>query len=177
MRPPLERFQPKRTPVRRRETRRNKSLSSFRASMKHGTTPDRRSRRRIAARRGFTLIEALAAFLILALVLGGLLQGVGLGARNESRGDFLLRATRQGRSQLEALGAEAPLVAGETSGRYPDGLMWSLAIGPCRTASAPGLDGIVACGAALTIRRPGEAAPGDRLTLETVKIDSGGTRR
>ncbi|WP_244613357.1 type II secretion system protein [Methylosinus sp. Ce-a6] len=132
----------------------------------------------ITARRGFALIEALAAFLILALVLGGLLQGVGLGARNESRGDFLLRAARQGRSQIEALGVETPLVAGETSGRYSDGLLWSLTIGACRTASdRAGLGETVACAVALTIRRPGDAAPGDRLTLQTVKIDASGTQR
>ncbi|WP_400766836.1 type II secretion system protein [Methylosinus sporium] len=125
------------------------------------------------ARRGFALVEALAAFLILALVLGGLLQGVGFGARNESRGDFLLRAARQGRSQLEALGVAAPLAMGESSGRYSDGLLWSLSVGPCRSAAdSGGLGEIVACPVALAIRRPGDAAPGDALTLRTVKIDA-----
>ncbi|MBG0808327.1 type II secretion system protein [Methylosinus sp. H3A] len=131
-----------------------------------------------ARRSGFALIEALAAFLILTLVLGSLLQGVGGGARNESRGDFLLRATRQGRSQLEALGVAAPLIVGETSGRYADGLLWSLAIGPCR--SAPDLGGLgetIGCFVGLTIRRPGDVAPGDILTLRTVKIDASRPQR
>jgi hypothetical protein len=132
----------------------------------------------IAARRGFALIEALVAFLILALALGALLQGVGLGARNESRGDFLLRAARQGRSQLEGLGVATPLVVGETSGRYADGLLWSLAIGPCRSAADPaGLAETIACLVGLTIRRPGGAAPGDILTLRTVKIDASRPQR
>ncbi len=51
-------------------------------------------------RRGFTLIEALAAFAILALALGQLLRSVSAGAENEQRADYLLGAVADGRSHL-----------------------------------------------------------------------------
>jgi type II secretory pathway pseudopilin PulG len=123
-------------------------------------------------RGGFTLIESLVAFVILTLALGALMQGLGGGARNESRGDFLSRAARQGRSQLETLGAATPLSAGESSGRYGDGLVWRLLVSPYRSVvAADGAGRTTAYLARLTVRRPGGGSPGhESLTLTTVKV-------
>jgi general secretion pathway protein I len=127
-------------------------------------------RRRRGARRGFTLIESLVAFMILTLSMGALMQGLGGGARNEARGDFLLRAAREGRSQLEALGVATPLIPGETSGRYGDGLAWRLSVRQIRDAAgADGAGRTIAFLARLTVRRPGEG-PTESLTLSTVKL-------
>jgi hypothetical protein len=127
-------------------------------------------RERRGARRGFTLIEALVAFVILTLSMGSLMQGLGGGARNESRGDFLLRASRQGRSQLEGLGAATPLAPGETSGRYGDGLAWRLSVRQIRDAAgADGMGRTIAYLAQLTVRRPG-GGTAESLTLTTVKL-------
>jgi general secretion pathway protein I len=91
-----------------------------------------------ARRRGFTLIEALAAFAILALSLGQLLRSISAGVENERRADFLMRATADGQSHLAALGASIPLAAGLTTGRYDDGLAWALDIARDRAISPVG---------------------------------------
>ncbi|PPD46205.1 MAG: general secretion pathway protein GspI [Methylocystis sp.] len=120
-------------------------------------------------RGGFTLIESLAAFAILAMALSQLLQGVSGGVRNESRADFLLRATRQGASQLDALGVDTPPPFGETSGRYPDGLIWSLSVAPGRSAQGPGGATLATSfHARLEIRRP--SGYGETLILSTAKV-------
>jgi general secretion pathway protein I len=123
----------------------------------------------LRSRRGFSLIESLAAFAILALVLGQLLSGVGGGARNESRADFLFRAARQGASQLDALGVDDAVPFGETSGRYPDGLFWFLSVTPGRTVN--GLTGkpiATSFHARLVVKRG--TGYGDSFILSTLKI-------
>jgi general secretion pathway protein I len=129
-------------------------------------------RRLLIHRRGFTLIEALVAFAILALAMSQLLAAAGGAAHNESRADFLLRAGRQGRSQLEALGIDGPMSAGESTGAYADGLLWRLVVEPYHaTRSAAGNKTLASYWARLTIRRPGpqKLAP-ETLTLTTLKI-------
>lgn len=129
-------------------------------------------RRLLIRRGGFTLIEALVAFAILALAMSQLLVAAGGAAHNESRADFLLRAGRQGRSQLETLGIDGPISEGETTGTYEDGLLWRLVVEPSRVVRSPAGDKALASfWARLTIRRPGpqNLAP-ETLTLTTLKI-------
>jgi len=136
---------------------------------------------RLTSRRGFSLVEALAAFAILAMSLGQLLNGVSGGVRNESRADFLLRASRQGAAQLDALGVDGPVAFGQTSGRYADGLYWFLTVtpGPSAVSAAGGVNATGAGGpngqltatsfhAELVIRKP--SGFGETLTLATLKI-------
>lgn len=127
-------------------------------------------RARLTSRRGFTLIESLAAFAILAMTLTQLLNGVSGGARNESRADFLFRAARQGASHLEALGVDGPPPVGQTSGRYPDGLFWFLEVTPGRTIAGQvgGQPVATSFQARLEIRKP--SGYGETFTLSTVKI-------
>jgi len=130
--------------------------------------------RRHRAQSGFTLIEALAAFAILALALAALLQGVGGAAKNQARADFLWRATRQGQSQLEALGVDGAVPFGETTGAYVDGLVWRLVVEPYRSAKLSGDAQLVAYRAQLHIRRAGAEIAGDSLTLTTIKTAATG---
>ncbi len=127
-------------------------------------------RRRLSRRRGFTLVESLAAFAILTAVLAQLLQGVSGAARNEARADFLIRAARQGASQLETLGADGGMPVGVTSGRYDDGLIWRLDVALQNVIKGPpGAPTTSSYVADLAISRPdGNGA----LTLSTVKIIS-----
>jgi hypothetical protein len=120
-------------------------------------------------RRGFTLLEALAAFAILALALSQLLAGVSGGARNESRADFLMRAARHGTSQLDTLGADGNIAIGESSGRYEDGLVWRLMVRQGRAVKGP-TGAIIAASfpARLIIERPSGYA--DAFVLSTVKV-------
>lgn len=126
-------------------------------------------RTRLRSRRGFSLIEALAAFAILAISLGQLLNGVSGGVRNEARADFLLRAARQGASQLDALGVDGPIPFGESSGRYPDGLFWFLSVtsGPPTTNPA-GAPKVSSFQARLIVKKA--SGYGDTFTLSTVKL-------
>ncbi len=126
-------------------------------------------RRSLKSRRGFSLIEALAAFAILAMALGQLLNGVSGGVRNEARADFLSRAAREGSSHLDSLGVAAPAPFGESSGRYPDGLYWSLSVSPGPSvADASGQPTATSLRARLVIRKP--SGYGESLTLTSVKI-------
>ncbi len=123
----------------------------------------------LKSRRGFSLIEALAAFAILAMSLGQLLNGVSGGVRNEARADFLLRAARQGASQLEALGVDRPVPYGETSGRYADGLYWFLSVTPGQTvAGVSGQPIATSFRARLVIKKP--SGFGETYTLSTVTV-------
>jgi general secretion pathway protein I len=125
--------------------------------------------RRLKSRRGFSLIEALAAFAILAMSLGQLLNGVSGGVRNEARADFLQRASREGASQLEALGVDGPVPFGRTSGRYPDGLYWFLTVTPGPNARGPnGQPLVTSFHAELVIKKP--SGFGETFTLSTLKI-------
>jgi general secretion pathway protein I len=125
----------------------------------------------VKERDGFTLVETLAAFAILTLVLSQLLSGASRAARNESRADFLLRASRQGQSQLEALGVDGSISAGETRGQYEDGLEWILSIEPRQIAKgATGAPVAASYFARLVIYRPPRGA--ESLTLSTLRIVS-----
>jgi general secretion pathway protein I len=130
-----------------------------------------------ARRRGFTLIEALAAFAILALSLGQLLRSVGLGAENERRADFLTRATADGQSHLAALGLSLPLVAGESSGQYDDGLRWRLDVSRDRAvASAAGGSLAIGYRVRLDIHAAAFVAPNLTLVGEKLVTPEAGER-
>jgi general secretion pathway protein I len=123
-------------------------------------------------RNGFTLIETLVAFAVLALAMSQLMAALSGAAQNESRADFFLRASREGQSQLDALGVEGRVVRGETNGSYDDGLLWSLTVEPYVTVKSPMRTGeVLSFWAHLTIRRPGsQEGARQSLTLTTLKI-------
>ena len=79
-------------------------------------------------RQGFTLIETLAAFTILALSLMQLMSSIRVGAENERRADFMMRASLAMKSQMARLGADLPLDVGDTTGHTDDGLIWVLSV-------------------------------------------------
>lgn len=129
-------------------------------------------RRLLVQRNGFTLIEALVAFAVLALAMAQLLASAGGAARNESRADFFLRASRLGESQLDMLGVDTPIIQGDTSGVYDDGLLWTLVVEPHHSIKSPIGNAVTSSyWARLTIRRPTpQAAARESLTLTTLKI-------
>jgi general secretion pathway protein I len=85
--------------------------------------------------RGFTLVEVLVAFAILALTLVVLLQAFGGGLRAVSASERYLMAAMLARSVLDDVGAETPIVAGEGSDDIGDGYRWTTRIAPSRTIS------------------------------------------
>jgi prepilin-type N-terminal cleavage/methylation domain-containing protein len=126
----------------------------------------------VMKRNGFTLIEILVALAILALVLSDLFRGVSGAVRNDDRTDFLLRASRFGRSQMEAIGVAEPIVVGETTGRSDNGLQWTLTTEPYRVEGTPSTSQkTVGYWIRLTIGQYGVAPnPSNTFTLSTLKL-------
>jgi general secretion pathway protein I len=75
--------------------------------------------------RGFTLIEVLVAFGILASTLVAVLQVFSQGLRSVDVAERHLIATMLMRSIVDDLGTEVPIVAGERSGEIDDGYRWT----------------------------------------------------
>lgn len=85
--------------------------------------------------RGFSLLEVLVAFVILALVLGVTMEIFSGGLRNVSRAGEYQQAVLLGQSKLASVGIETPLVESESSGELgpPDATYrWQLSIRPYR---------------------------------------------
>ncbi|MEE8123112.1 MAG: prepilin-type N-terminal cleavage/methylation domain-containing protein [Alphaproteobacteria bacterium] len=92
--------------------------------------------------RGFTLIEVVVAFAILALALGVLLHVFSTGLDNARVSEAYTMATLLAESKLAAVGIEEPLAEGETAGRFDDRFRWRVAVRP-HGESPPDEDGSV----------------------------------
>ena len=77
-----------------------------------------------AGQRGFTLIEALVAFAIVALSLGVLIRGVGLMSRGEASADIIVFSRNQAENHLARLGVTVPFEIGTRTGYFERGLIW-----------------------------------------------------
>jgi general secretion pathway protein I len=78
--------------------------------------------------RGFTLIEVLVAFAILALTMAALMQLFATGLRGADAADRHLMAVMLARSVLDDVGTEIPIVAGEQSAEIEQGYRWTVRI-------------------------------------------------
>jgi len=79
---------------------------------------------------GFSLLEVLVAFAILALALGVLFQIFALGMRNTVLAEEYSRATLLAESKLATVGVEAPLEQGVTAGAIDDTYSWRATVQP-----------------------------------------------
>ncbi len=79
----------------------------------------------IPCARGFTLVEMLVAFTILAVSLVALMQVFGTGFRGLHASEAHARAVLQARSTLERVGTEVPLQPGEWAGTFDNGSRWT----------------------------------------------------
>lgn len=78
--------------------------------------------------RGFSLLEVLVAFTILAMLLGALFQVFSAGLHAAHSGDRYTRATVIAQSQLAALGVEYALLEGVNSGTTNDEYHWRVTV-------------------------------------------------
>ena len=80
--------------------------------------------------RGFTLLEILVAFIVLAILGGALLQLFQGGLQNVGLSSEYTQAALLARSKLAELEARAELSPGEEEGAFDDRFRWRLAISP-----------------------------------------------
>lgn len=77
---------------------------------------------------GFTLLEVLIAFTILALALGVAFEIFATGLRAGRGADALTRAVLVAESRLARVGAEIALTPGDSEGETDDGTRWRVEI-------------------------------------------------
>lgn len=77
---------------------------------------------------GFTFIEILVAFAIVALAMSALMQIFSTGLRSGDTAEKHTTAVLLAESKLESIGIEDRLVEGETSGIFDNGFRWRSSI-------------------------------------------------
>lgn len=130
------------------------------------------------AQRGYTLIEVIAAFALLALALT-LLLGSLSGALRQVRGAADQgRAALHARSLLDQVGVGEPLRAGTRSGELEDGrYRWTLDVARWRDPAATGGPADPAAPQLLDVRLAlqwGDGGPRERLQLRTLRLQPAG---
>lgn len=109
---------------------------------------------------GFTLIEVIVAFTILAVMLTALLQGFSRGMDGIAAADERSRLIAAAQNRLEEVGVLIPLEPGVEAGRMDD-IDWEVAIDALPAVAPPGL---------------ADPPPYDLLTVTvTVRNDNGGS--
>ena len=79
---------------------------------------------------GFSLLEVLVAFSILALSMGTLMQIFSGGLRNVGLSEDYARAVAIAEDQLVAIGIEFPLIAGDSRGELGEKFRWHMVAQP-----------------------------------------------
>jgi general secretion pathway protein I len=90
----------------------------------------RPDRRRHCASRGYTLVEVMVAFVILAMALTVLLRIFSGGVRNIAVSADYARAVLIAESRLAAAGIDEPLFTGETRGIEDEEFEWTRSVTP-----------------------------------------------
>ena len=80
--------------------------------------------------RGFTLIEVLVALIVLGLSMGVIMQIFSAGLDRARRTEARAIAVQLAESKLAAVGIEAPLIEGETSGEFDERFRWRVLVQP-----------------------------------------------
>jgi general secretion pathway protein I len=127
---------------------------------------------------GFSLLEVLAAFVILALVGTQLFRLFSGALGNATLADEYSRATLYAESRLAAIGVEAPLKEGSIQGNSDDGrYAWTAVVSPyVAPGSTPDLDSAATSMAvrlwnlAVTVTWPGTPGNERSIALSTVRI-------
>lgn len=87
--------------------------------------------------KGFTLLEVLAAIALLAIAFAVGLGALGKAAQNAGRSAALATATERAQSLLAEQGLTAPLRNQTLSGRFDDGMRWTLEVHALPRPAAP----------------------------------------
>jgi len=119
---------------------------------------------------GFTLIEVIVAFTILAVALVALMQAFSGGLSGLAAAEAQALAVAHARAKLEEVGVTLPLAPGEFEDEFDDGYRWRVLIFPSPT-QPPSEFGEAALPLYAVevevISRPGQ---GGGVTLNTVRL-------
>lgn len=140
----------------------------------------RRPRSKAAAQRGYTLLEVIVAFALLAMALG-LLLGILSGAARQVRwsGDAG-RAALYAQSLMDQVGVGERIAPGERDGEFEQGrYRWRLRVAPWRDAAARSTQQPVAIGGPELFEVTlgiewGDAGPSQRLQLRSLRVATPG---
>lgn len=122
----------------------------------------------MSGRRGFTLVEVVAALFLLALGFGLLMQLLGSALAQTRRAALHTEMALAAQSLIDRLGMDFPLEPGEQRGEIGAGLRYRLAIEEqAMAASAPGA---VHPFVLLRVRLELRAAEGGEATFETLRV-------
>jgi general secretion pathway protein I len=125
---------------------------------------------------GFTLLEVVVALVIAALALVGLFRAGSGGLLSVDTAARAEEAVQRAQSHLAAIGRDAALVEGESTGDDGGGYRWALRVVPLATQPAQANNGISSTTTTLyavevAISWPGRA--GDRsVLLRTLRLGS-----
>lgn len=128
--------------------------------------------------RGFSLLEILVAFTILALSLGVLMQIFSGSLRNTALSHDQAQAVVLAQSLLASAGVEAPLAPGESAGTLDDRFNWTLLATPVQLAPLAGEAGAIKPLAALELWEitarvawsDGSGTPARDITLTSLRV-------
>lgn len=125
---------------------------------------------------GFSLLEVLVAFAILAVSLGVLMQIFSRATITTVTTAQYSRAVALAEARLAAVGRAIPLKEGTVSGDPEDGFAWEIGIVPIELDEAPAQSGLSNTTSAVTTYRVTVTAlwhdgpRGRRLTLSTLRL-------
>ena len=77
---------------------------------------------------GFSLLEVLVAFTLLALAMGVVMQIFSRGVNGATLADRYAKATMYAESMLSSVGAETELKEGSSDGKFDDDFSWAMAV-------------------------------------------------
>ena len=126
---------------------------------------------------GFTLLEVLVAFTVLAISLGVLFQIFSTGMRASRSAEEYTRATLLAESKLAAIGITDALEEGETTGDFEDGFAWRVAIRPYRLdgPEAEGLPPPIEAYEVVVTVSWGQGSGERSVSLTTLRLESAAT--
>jgi general secretion pathway protein I len=89
------------------------------------------------ARNGFTLLEVLVAFTLLALAMGIIMQVFSRGVNGADLADRYAKAAMLAESKLATVGVEEALAEGDYNGQFDDKFAWTMTVRAYASATEP----------------------------------------
>ncbi|WP_338074177.1 type II secretion system protein [Halochromatium glycolicum] len=126
--------------------------------------------RRRGGERGFSLLEVLVAFAILALSLGVLLQIFSRALNTTALNETYSRAVALAEAKLDRVGIAIPLEEGVYSGEPEDGMDWIISIEPYQPGGWLGDAAAFASYQVTAVAAWPSASGTRRVTLRTIRL-------